>query len=118
MCDWCGAMIMLTWFAGVRFVTVAAYVHMASKKDGVHSVKLSSDMLITPTHGSGSMSTRKRVRAAHERTCCAFPTLGIIDFVYVIKTNARPKAREIDVTRSRGVRIKRARVYAGKDGLN
>ena len=41
-------------------MTVAAYVHMASKKDGVHSVKLSLDMLITPTHGSGSMSTRKR----------------------------------------------------------
>ena len=97
---------MLTWFAGVRIVTVAAYVHMASKKDGVHSVKLSLDMFITPTHGSGSMSTRKRVRAAHER------------YKNKVKTNVRPKAREKDVTRSRGVRIKGARVYAGKDGLN
>ena len=43
--------LLFTWFAGVRFVRVAAYVSTASKKDGVRSVKLSWDIRITPTHG-------------------------------------------------------------------
>ena len=44
--------LLLTWSAGVRFVTVAAYVPTAGKKDGVRGVKLSWDVRITPTHGS------------------------------------------------------------------
>jgi hypothetical protein len=44
--------LLLTWSAGVRFVTVAAYVPTAGKRDGVRCVKLSWDVRITPTHGS------------------------------------------------------------------